>query len=56
VAGRIQAIEKSNDLTGNRNHNLLACDIAPQLTIMTLTKVGTLIALQFIWFMKVVLF
>jgi hypothetical protein len=30
VAGRIKSIEKSNDLTGNRTCNLLACSTVPQ--------------------------
>jgi hypothetical protein len=30
VAGRIRSIEKSNDLIGDRNHDLPSCSIVPQ--------------------------
>jgi hypothetical protein len=34
VAGRIRSIEKSNGFTGNRTHNLPACSIMPQPTML----------------------
>jgi hypothetical protein len=34
MAGKIRSIEKSSDLIGNGNHNLLACSIVPQPTTL----------------------
>jgi hypothetical protein len=34
AAGRIRSIEKSSDLIGNWTHNLLACNIMPQQTML----------------------
>jgi hypothetical protein len=34
VAGRIMSTEKSNDFIGNRSHNLPACSIVPQATML----------------------
>jgi hypothetical protein len=34
VAGRVRSIEKSNDLVEIRTHDLLACNIVPQLTTL----------------------
>jgi hypothetical protein len=34
AAGRIRAIEKCSDLIGNRNLNLQACSIVPQVTTL----------------------
>jgi hypothetical protein len=34
AAGRIRSIKKSNDLIGNRIHDLLACSIVPQPTML----------------------
>jgi hypothetical protein len=36
TAGKIPSIEKSNDLIGNRTHDITACSIAPQPTALPL--------------------
>jgi hypothetical protein len=48
-AGRIRSIEKSNDLTGNRTHDLLAYRIVPQPTTLSrapkATNIGDILSI-----------